>query len=85
MTGAGVLARGGVCKGTLLQAPRASAASVHHKGARPMRARCPRLTGWEGIEANMGWIVLEALAALAVLLFFFWWVLSSGKGRDEDE
>jgi nitrogen fixation-related uncharacterized protein len=33
----------------------------------------------------MGWIVLEALAALAVLLFFFWWVLSSGKGRDEDD
>jgi hypothetical protein len=31
----------------------------------------------------MAWLILEALAALAVLVFIVWWTMFSGRRRGE--
>lgn len=33
----------------------------------------------------MWWLILEALAALGLLLFIVWWTMFSGRRRGRDE
>jgi hypothetical protein len=66
----------GGCSGGLLQAarPRISAAVT------------ARIRNDEDIWTDMGILLLEALGALALLVFIVWWTMFSGrKGGERDD
>jgi len=72
--------------GVLLQAASSPRIAAPSQPRRPRPGAAVDGRAWKEEEANdMGVIVLEALAALGLLIFIVWWTMFSGRRRGERE